>query len=49
MLRALGNTNTQHGSDTDKIVKQVMRYVNIEKLMPSHHNVITVACIQVRG
>ena len=48
LIRAMGNTYTQRGSDTEKIAKQVTRYINIEKLIPSHHNVITVACLQVR-
>jgi hypothetical protein len=32
--------------DTDKIVKQIKRYLNFESLIPSYHNIITIACLQ---
>ena len=45
LIRALGHT--QRPDDMGKILKQVMRYISVEKLMPSHQNVILVACLQV--
>ena len=46
LIRAIANTNTPRPGDTDKIVKQIKRYLNFESLIPSYHNVITIACLQ---
>lgn len=31
----------------NKIKKQIERYLNIEKFLPSYHNTVTIACLQV--
>jgi len=47
LLLAIGNTNTQGMTDTEKTLKELNRYLHFEELIPSYHNAITSACLQV--
>jgi ABC-type Fe2+-enterobactin transport system substrate-binding protein len=48
ILRALGNTTSTEQQAQERIVKQIERYLDLEKMVPCYHNTITVACLQVR-
>jgi hypothetical protein len=47
ILRALGNTTSTEQQAQERIVKQIERYLDLEKMVPCYHNAITVACLQV--
>lgn len=47
ILRALGNTTSTEQQAQERIVKQIERYLDLEKMVPCYHNSITVACLQV--
>jgi transcription initiation factor TFIID subunit 2 len=44
LLRALGNVHSDVAHE--RIRKQIERYLDLEKMMPCYHNVITCACLQ---
>eukprot|EP01087_Luapelamoeba_hula_P000471 TRINITY_DN10355_c0_g1_i2.p1 TRINITY_DN10355_c0_g1~~TRINITY_DN10355_c0_g1_i2.p1 ORF type:complete len:421 (+),score=41.91 TRINITY_DN10355_c0_g1_i2:315-1577(+) len=46
LISALGNTNTAGINDTDKIMKQLNRYLKFDKMSPAYHNVTTVHCLR---
>lgn len=42
-----GNTQPKREKDWRNIEKQVHRYLHLERLLPSYHNRISVACLKV--
>jgi len=46
IIQSLSNTNTSGINDSEKMQKQIKRYLNFEKLMPSYHNTIASACLR---
>jgi hypothetical protein len=42
-----GNTQPKQSKGWESILKQVNRFIHLERLLPSYHNRVTVACIKV--
>ncbi|ELR19389.1 PBS lyase HEATlike repeat domain containing protein [Acanthamoeba castellanii str. Neff] len=47
VIEALGNTQPKSNKGWDSILKQVQRFMHLERLLPSYHNRVTVACLKV--
>lgn len=45
-MLALAQTNTRDEADVRRIVKQIKRLLNLDMLIPSYHNTITVSCLK---
>jgi transcription initiation factor TFIID subunit 2 len=45
--RTSGNTQPKSNKGWDSILKQVQRFMHLERLLPSYHNRVTVACLKV--
>jgi len=46
VILVITSVNSTGVSDAEKIVKQLNRYLSFEKLTPSYHNTVTVACLK---
>jgi len=47
VIETLGQVQPKNEADWQAIVKQVNRFLHLERLLPSYHNRVTVACLKV--
>ena len=46
LIKAIPSLDTSKPSDTNKLTKQIERILNLEKIMPSYHNILTIASLE---